>query len=92
MTRRVIALAGAVLAAVSLSAALTAPAAGALPGQCISTPFGGFCDGNAQSDGSFQHCENSGFAGFSYSNCFQACHDPVSNTAVPTDVDPRTPC
>jgi hypothetical protein len=89
---KALALAGTVLAAVGLCAALTAPQAAALPGQCISTPFGGFCDGQAAADGSFQHCENSGFGVFSYSNCFQACHDLVSNRAVPTDLDPRTPC
>lgn len=92
MSRRLLTLGATVLAAVWLPAGLNPAPAAALPGQCISTPFGGFCDGNAQSDGSFQHCENSGFAGFSYSNCFQACHDPVTNTAVPTDTDPRTPC
>jgi hypothetical protein len=90
--RRVLALGAAVLTAVGLSAALSAPLAAALPGQCVSTPFGGFCDGAAEADGSFQHCENSGFGIFSYSRCFQACHDPVSNLAVPTDSDFRTPC
>ena len=80
------------LAALGLAAGLYAPTATALPGQCVSSPFGGFCDGPAAVDGSFNHCENSGFGGFSYSNCFQACHDRVSNLAVPTDLDPRTVC
>lgn len=48
--RRVLALGAAVLTAVGLSAALSAPLAAALPGQCVSTPFGGFCDGAAEAD------------------------------------------
>lgn len=78
----------AVLAAVGVSAALTAPLASALPGQCIYTPWGGFCDSAPAPDGSFNHCHSA----LGFSTCFQACHDPVSNTAVPTDMDPRTPC
>ena len=91
MTRRLLALSGVVMAAGWLAAA-SAPSAQALPGQCISSPFGGFCDDQAEADGSFRHCENSGFAGFGYWRCFQACHDPVSNLAVPTDLDLKTPC
>jgi hypothetical protein len=83
-----LALAGTVLAAVGVSAALTAPAAQALPGQCIYTPWGGFCDSAPWQDGSFQHCESA----LGFSQCYQACHDPVANRAVPTDLDPRTPC
>ena len=40
---------------------IPAHTANALPGQCWNTPFGGFCDGAAQMDGSFNHCENIGF-------------------------------
>lgn len=83
------ALCGAVLAAVGVAAALTAPSAAAVPGQCVSSPWGGFCDSPAWLDGSFQHCEQAGFGGFGYSNCFQACPGP---TAIPTDTDPATPC
>lgn len=83
---------GAVLAAVAVAAALSAPPAAALPGQCVSGPFGGFCDSDPWPDGSFQHCENAGWGVFQYSNCFQACHDLVSARAVPTDLDARTPC
>ena len=86
--RRGLALVATVLTAVGLSAALAAPVATALPGQCISTPYGGFCDSYGWGDGSFQHCQGA----FGFSSCYQACHDPVTNTAVPTDVDPRTPC
>ena len=68
------------------------PAANALPGQCWNTPWGGFCDGPAQADGSFNHCESIGFGGSRFQNCYQACHDPVSNRAVPTDLDWNTPC
>lgn len=52
------------------------------------TPWGGFCDTAAWGDGSFNHCQS----GMGFMSCYQACHDPVSNTAVPTDMDPRTPC
>lgn len=79
-------------AGLGLAAVLAAPAASGLPGQCFSGPFGGFCDGQAWADGSFQHCESGGWGAFSYSNCFQSCHDPVSARAVPTDYDPATPC
>ncbi|BBX83031.1 hypothetical protein [Mycolicibacterium aubagnense] len=50
----------------------------ATPGQCINTPWGGYCDGQADRNGIFNHCE--GALGFS--NCFYV-------RAVPTDVDPR---
>ena len=89
MTRLTLsALGGSVLAAVMLAAGLNAPQASALPGQCMSSPWGGFCDEYSWPDGSFYHCQQA----LGFSNCYQACHDPVSNTALPTDVDPRTPC
>lgn len=90
--KRVAALGAAVLTAVGLAAGVYAPPAGALPGQCIQGPFGGFCDGSPWQDGSFQHCEQAGFGVFSYSHCFQACHDFVTARAVPTDLDSNTPC
>lgn len=77
---------------VGLIGTLTAPTANALPGQCWNSPFGGFCDSQPQADGSFQHCESVGFGSSLYENCFQACHDPVGNRAVPTDYDYTTPC
>lgn len=83
------ALRAAVVAAVVLAAALTAPSAGALPGQCMDTRWGGFCDGYGWEDGSFQHCERA--LGF-FSQCYQACHDPITNRPIPTDMDIRTPC
>jgi hypothetical protein len=86
--KKLLALAGATVLGAALAAGIYAPSAQALPGQCVNTPWGGFCDSYAWADGSFQHCQ--GALGFS--SCFQACHDPVSNTAVPTDLDPRTPC
>lgn len=85
--RRIAALSAAVLAA-----GVFAPTAAALPGQCIQSPFGGYCDGDAMSDGSFNHCESSGFGAFTYRHCFQACHDVASARAVPTDMDMSTPC
>lgn len=66
---------------------ISAPAS-ALPGQCWNSPFGGFCDSAPMADGSFQHCVSFG----SSSYCTQACHDPATNTAVPTDMNPNTPC
>ena len=83
-----IARAGAVVAAVVLAAGVFAPAAGALPGQCWNSPFGGFCDTAPMSDGSYQNCITFG----SSSYCQQVCHNPVTNQAVPTDMDPETPC
>ena len=71
---------------------IPAHTANALPGQCWNTPFGGFCDGPAQVDGSFNHCESIGFGSSRFQNCYQACHDPVTNRAVPTDMDMDTPC
>ncbi len=50
----------------------------ATPGQCMNTPWGGFCDGQSDNNGIFNHCE--GALGFS--NCYYV-------RAVPTDVDPR---
>ena len=77
-----------VLPAVSLLSALSPPIATALPGQCWNSPFGGFCDTAPQADGSYQNCVSFG----SSSYCQQVCHDPVSNRAVPTDMDYTTPC
>lgn len=94
MTTRVRATArgAAVLVAVGLAGGVYAPPAGALPGQCWNSPFGGFCDTAPQADGSFSHCETYGFGSSRFSNCFQACHDPATNRAVPTDNDYTTPC
>lgn len=86
--RRLLAFSAAVLAAGGLAAGLYAPTAQAVPGQCVSTPYGGFCDSYGWADGSFQHCEGA----FGFSNCFQSCVDRVSGRPVPTDVDPSTPC
>lgn len=89
---RLAALAATTLAAGGLAAGLLAPPAAALPGQCVSSPWGGFCDSDPWPDGSFWHTETYGVGGFSASNSFQACHDPATNRAVPTDNDPTTPC
>ena len=69
-------------------AVLGAPVASALPGQCWNSPFGGFCDTAPMSDGSYQNCVTFG----SSSYCQQVCHHTVTNQAVPTDMDPATPC
>ncbi len=68
-------LAGGVLAFTALGFAGHADAS---PGQCINTPWGGFCDGLPDRDGVFQHCE--GALGFS--RCFLV-------RVVPVEVDPR---
>lgn len=78
----------AALVGIGLAAGVFSPPALALPGQCMSTPWGGFCDNPPAADGSFWHCE--GAMGFS--NCFQACYDPVANRPVPTDMNFNTPC
>lgn len=86
--KRLVALEAAVVTAVGLAAGVFSPSASALPGQCMYTPWGGFCDGGPWADGSFNHCQSA----LGFMSCFQACHDPVNNVAVPTDMDPRTPC
>lgn len=85
---KLIRLAGAAGAALAATTMAFPPAAAALPGQCWSSPFGGFCDTAPMADGSFQHCVSYGSSEF----CTQACHDPVTNQAIPTDMDVRTPC
>lgn len=89
---RALALLGAVLASVGLAAGVYAPSAAALPGQCWNSPFGGFCDTDGWTDGSFQHCESTGFGSSRYQNCYRACHDMASARAVMTDSDVRTLC
>lgn len=70
---------------------LAAPAALATPGQCWNSPFGGFCDELPDADGSFRHCEYTGFGSSSYRNCYQACLD-AGGRLYPTDYDFDTPC
>ena len=67
---------------------MSAPVTNAVPGQCVSTPYGGFCDSYAWQDGSFNHCESA----MGFSNCYTACIDPASGRPFPTDMDPNTPC
>lgn len=88
MKRRTLALSAAALTAAGLAAGVFSPPAAALPGQCMYSPWGGFCDAGPWDDGSFNHCQSA----MGFSSCFQACHDPINNVAVPTDMDPRTPC
>lgn len=84
----------ALMASVGLTGAFAPAQAYALPGQCWNSPFGGFCDTSPQADGSFNHCETVRypFGSSSYTNCYQACHDPATNRAVMTDLDWTTPC
>ena len=63
----------------------------ATPGQCWSSPFGGFCDQLPAADGSFMHCEQTGFRSSSYRNCYQACLDG-GGRLYPTDYRFDTPC
>lgn len=48
------------------------------PGQCFTSPWGGFCDGDMLPNGTYRHCE--GAMGFT--NCFYV-------RPAPTSVDPR---
>lgn len=87
MSARLAAVAVAVLAAVGLAGGVFSPSAGATPGQCMYSPWGGFCDGYGWADGSFNHCESA----LGFSNCYQACLGP-DGRPFPTDTDIRTPC
>ena len=86
-----------VIIAVAFTAALTVaglvgmPPAMATPGQYWSSPFGGFCDQLPAADGSFMHCEQTGFRSSSYRNCYQACLDG-GGRLYPTDYRFDTPC
>ena len=78
-------------AAFAVAGLVCAPSAAAVPGQCWSSPFGGFCDQLPDADGSFMHCEQTGFGSSSYRNCYQACLD-VAGRLYPTDYRFDTPC
>ena len=86
-----------VIVTAAFSAALTiiglvfVPPTVAVPGQCWSSPFGGFCDQLPAADGSFMHCEQTGFGSSSYRNCYQACLDS-GGRLYPTDYRFDTPC
>lgn len=71
----------------TLSGIFLPPPVHATPGQCMYSPWGGFCDGYSWVDGSFNHCESA----LGFSNCYQACLDGAGRP-YPTDVDPGTPC
>ena len=72
----ILVLAGAVVYA---ALAIMAPDANAVPGQCMQSPFGGFCDSQfINPDGSWYHCENV----MGWSNCFTV-------RPVPVEIDPR---
>lgn len=91
---------GTVLAAASITIAsfgiaFGTPSAQALPGQCVTSGWGGFCDYDAWSDGSYMHKE---CGPFGICNSFRACHvdpdgaGPQPAGRVATDYDPNTPC
>lgn len=84
---RLLVLSAAAVAGIGLSGAAFPAEAAAVPGQCVMTPWGGFCDNPPVADGSFWHCE--GAMGFS--NCFQACLG-ADGRPVPTDMNWSTPC
>ena len=80
------------VAATGVFAILALPAqAQAAPGQCWNSPFGGFCDQMPEADGSFMHCEYTGFGSSTYRNCFQVCMN-VNGGIFPTDYNFQTPC
>jgi len=78
-------------AAMTFVGLVCVPPAVAVPGQCWSSPFGGFCDQLPAADGSFMHCEQTGFGSSSYRNCYQACLDG-GGRLYPTDYRFDTPC
>ena len=78
-------------AALSVAGLVYVSPAMATPGQCWSSPFGGFCDQLPAADGSFMHCEQTGFGSSSYRNCYQACLDS-GGRLYPTDYRFDTPC
>lgn len=85
--RRVRALLALIAASAVATAAILAPHAEAVPGQCSygsggGFGGGGFCDGPPRADGSWYHCETVYVLGFGGSNCFFV-------RPVPLDVDPR---
>lgn len=63
---------------ITAAAAVATGEAHAVPGQCVQTPWGGFCDGPMLPNGTYHHCE--GAMGFA--NCFYVRPAPV-------EVDPR---
>ena len=92
--KRIMALGASALVAGGLAAGVYAPSlsvARAVPGECVSGPFGGWCDSEPWQDGSFSHCENGGWGGWGYSRCFRACLSS-ENHPIATDLDPRTAC
>ena len=88
-TRMIVA--SAFVAALTVAGLVWGPVAMATPGQCWSSPFGGFCDQLPAADGSFMHCEQTGFGSSSYRNCYQACLDG-GGRLYPTDYRFDTPC
>ena len=77
--------------ALTIAGLVCVPLAMATPGQCWSSPFGGFCDELPDADGSFMHCEQVGFGSSLYRNCYQACLDD-GGRLYPTDYQFDTPC
>ncbi|WP_301119889.1 hypothetical protein [Mycolicibacterium fortuitum] len=59
-------------------ATIATPEAQAAPGQCFTSPFGGFCDGDMLPGGVYRHCEGA----LGWSNCFYV-------KPVPVEVDTR---
>lgn len=69
---------GMALVGAAVAAGVLSAPAQATPGQCIYTPWGGFCDGPLLNNGTYHHCE--GAMGFT--NCFYV-------RPVPVEVDGR---
>lgn len=72
---------------VGFASVMSVSVANATPGQCVYSPFGGFCDSYNWADGSFYHCESA----LGFSNCYQACIG-ADGRPFPTDINPNTPC
>lgn len=81
-----------VLAAVVLAGGVSAPPAGAVPGQCVSTPYGGFCDEPVQRDGTYLHTEQSGWGWWYSSNAYRVCLRTGEIFPATMNPDQNTPC
>ena len=84
---RLLILAATLLAVVGLATGVFAPTAGGTPGQCVSSPVGGFCDEPIQRNGTYQHCESTGWGPFYSSNCYQVCFATGAILPVAMDAD-----
>ena len=77
---------------VALAGGVFAPPAGAVPGQCVTTPVSGFCDEPIQRNGTYLHCESAGWGPFYSSSCYQVCYRTGAVLPVAVDLNFDTTC